>query len=87
MEQSLGFYLEYIDQHSVFYVSLGNGNFEDTVTVYVGGEPLVLPLAFFVSREAASAAVEEFCNTGQRSDVLIWKDRNEVNWYYGYKEE
>lgn len=87
MEQSLGFYLEYIDQNSVYYVSLGNGSFEDTVTVYVGGDPLVLPSAFFVSREVAWTAVEEFCNTGQRSDALTWKDRSEVNWHYGYEEE
>ncbi len=87
MERSSGFYLEFIDQNSVYYVSLGNGTFEETVTAFVGGEPLILPCAFFVSREQAWTAVEEVCNTGQRSAALTWKNRSEVNWHYGFKDE
>lgn len=38
--KTCGFYLEYIDMNDVYYVSLGGGDFDHAVSVYVGGNPL-----------------------------------------------
>lgn len=87
MEPSLGFYLEYIDPQNVYYVSLGEGSFDKTATIYIGGDPVLLPTVFFVPRESACAAVEELYRTGQRSERINWKRRSEVSWHYGYQED
>ncbi len=87
MEPSLGFYLEYVDPDKVYYIPFKGGTFDDTVTVYVGGDPLLLPAAFFVPRELAWAAAEEFCRSGGRTDKITWKNRTEVNWHYGYPDD
>lgn len=82
-----GFYLEYIDRNDVYFVSMGEGTFDQTVTVEVGGDPILLPTAFFISPDQAWAAVEEFCATGKRTTAIRWKDRSEVNWDYGIPDE
>jgi hypothetical protein len=77
-----GFSLEYIDSRDVYYVSLGCGDFNHSVKVYVGGDPLILPTKFFVSRELACAAVEDFCLTGQPTPKIKWGKRSEQKWDY-----
>jgi hypothetical protein len=81
-----GFYLEYIDSNNNYFVSLGDGTFDETATVYVGGDPVVLPTALLVAKELAAAAVEEFCRTGERSSAVRWKLRRDLNWHYGSME-
>jgi len=81
------FYLEYIDRDDTYFVSIGEGTFEETITVEVGGDPLLLPTAFLISKELACAAVVEFCKTGQRTKRVKWKKRSSVNWHYGFPEE
>jgi hypothetical protein len=87
LEPSQGFYLEYIDPQNVYYVSLGEGTFDKTVTVYVGGDPVLLPTAFFISRKLALAAVEELCSSGCRTTKITWKQRRDVKWNYGCESE
>jgi hypothetical protein len=83
-DQDHGFSLEYIDQNKVYYVPLGDGDFDHTVKVYVGGEPVVLPTKFFVSKERTWVAVEQFLKDGNRSNDLNWARRSELKWHYGY---
>jgi hypothetical protein len=86
-DKSFGFSLQHIDAKSVHYVSLGKGDFAHAVTVYVCGDPLVLPSAFFIPRRLAWIAVEEFCRTGLRSANIRWGKRSEQNWHYGHPED
>jgi len=46
-----GFYREFIDTNNKYFVSLGDGTFDETVTVCVGGDPIVLPTAIVVSKD------------------------------------
>jgi len=74
----IGFYLEFIDQNSQYFVSLGTDTSSETTTVYVGGDPLVIPNSLVVARDQALAAVSEFCATGDRSPKVNWKRRSDV---------
>jgi hypothetical protein len=87
LEPSLGFYLEYVNRNKVYYVPVGEGPLDRTVTIYVGGDPMPLPTAFFVSRELAWDAVELMCRSGERTPKINWKERSETNWHYGYPED
>jgi len=86
-EKSLGFFLEYIDAKSVYYVSLGKGDFAHAVTVHICGEPLLLPSTFFIPRRLAWIAVEEFCRAGLRHRKVRWGKRSEQHWAYGHPED
>jgi hypothetical protein len=50
MAPKLGFYLQFSIDDEVSYDSIGEGNFEESVTVYVGGDPWILTTAFFVPK-------------------------------------
>lgn len=80
-----GFHVRYEDEKSI-KVSLGeSGDYEHSVKTYVGGDPWILPTKFFVTREQTWQAVEEFCTTGNRTDVITWGDNREIKWHYGYE--
>jgi hypothetical protein len=85
-EETLGFYLEYVDPRSCYYVSVHDDREPRTVTVYVGGNPLLLPSRFFVSRRSAWEAVAHFLRTGEKNDAVRWEERNKQNWDYGTPE-
>lgn len=78
-----GFYLEYID-HSNYWITLSPERREGKVSLWVGGDPIIVSVRFFVPADLAWAAVEEFCATGKRAKALSWVPRNEVDWNYGY---
>lgn len=78
-----GFQIEYKKDGEPFYVSLGEGDFETTVSPYVGGDPWLLPTKFFISREEAWDVVAYFCETGLRSDETTWGKLQDQNWNYG----
>jgi len=80
-----GFYLRF-QAWQEDYHSLGLGDFTNTVTVYVGGDPLLLPTKFFITREQALLVVKEFCQTGKRINKINWGKDEDINWNYGFEE-
>jgi hypothetical protein len=78
-----GFYLEYKDAKEDKFSSFGKGDFEHSVTVYVGGDPWILPTKFFVSRNEAWLAVKHFCETGEMYGEITWARSSDVDWHYG----
>ena len=68
-----GFYLRYKAKGQDFHTA-NQLDFSKVTTIYVGGNPLVLPVKFFVSRDAAFEAVRYFCKSGFRLDSLTWLD-------------
>ncbi len=82
-DKKWGFYLLYRGADKKSYTSFGPGDFDHTVSPGVGGDPLLLPTKFFVPRERAWEAVEEFCKSGQKSAKITWMDNAKVKWNYG----
>jgi len=80
-----GFYIRYKSWQEDYH-SLGLGDLVNIVSVYVGGDPVLLPTKFFVTREEALLVVKEFCQTGKRTDKINWGKDQDINWHYGYKE-
>jgi hypothetical protein len=81
-DESAGFYLEHVDEENGYHVSVGGDDFEHEILVYVGGDPIRVPPALFVTPEAAWTAVEEFCKTGRRTRAITWKLRDALDWEY-----
>lgn len=65
------------------FVSISSTDFSTTVEASVGGNPWVVPTGFFVSRQKAWEAVEEFCRSGQMSKSLTWGRLAEQQWDSG----
>jgi hypothetical protein len=80
------FCLEYDSNQEPRCVSLGEGDFNHIISTYVGGDKWILPTKFFVSPTETWLAIEEFCNTGNKTDKITWGKRSEINWHYGYTE-
>jgi hypothetical protein len=53
-----------------------------TTTIVVGGEPMKLPIAFFVPAEIAWVVVESFHRTGDRTPELKWVRLDDQVWDY-----
>ncbi len=85
-EEAHGFYLEYVTEYKQCFVSLGEGSFDEVVAPHVGGDPLPLPAAFFVTPLEASRIVEEFLCSGTRGQSIKWGLRSEQGWHYGYPD-
>lgn len=79
-----GFCLEYRSTKEPSHVSIGQGDFEHTVSPQVGGDPWLLPTKFFVSRKDAWQALSEFLMTGERTSKINWAVQKEIDWQYGY---
>lgn len=62
------------------FVSINSSDFSSTVEASLGGNPWVVPANFFVSREKAWEAVEEFCSSGKMSKSLAWGRLAEQQW-------
>ena len=84
--EGLGFFLEFDSNNEPVHVSLGKGNFEDTVSPEVGGDPWLLPTKFFVTHEETLLVIEEFLKTRERTSQITWGIESEQNWHYGYED-
>ena len=82
MREQYGFHLRHLDDTPVrdYYVPVTSENYQDTGVIYVGGDVTQLPLAFFISRELAWIAVQEFLHTGGRAPELTWVPLSEQLW-------
>jgi hypothetical protein len=85
-EESEGFYLEYIDGQGQYHVPIASEDYGRKVLVYIGGDPIQVPPAFFLSADIAWSVVEEFCRSGEGSSTIRWKRRKEVDWNYSTEE-
>ncbi|HEX9062365.1 MAG TPA: hypothetical protein VF941_19510 [Clostridia bacterium] len=81
MSEGYGFYLEYCNNKA--YVPVTNDCFEDIAKVYVGGDPVPVPRAFFLSEEETERQVEEFLNTGEVNHNVKWVEKDKTGWNYG----
>jgi hypothetical protein len=81
-----GFYLEYKDRDWEYYVPLTKNDFSRKVILYVGGNPIQVPPAFFVNKKVAWSAVEEFCKSGERTPRIEWRKRDDFDWNYSTEE-
>jgi Immunity protein Imm1 len=79
-----GFYPEYIDRQRVCWISFSEDENSDKVSVWIGGDPIVVSTRFFVPAEVACAVVEEFCATGKRTNKVNWVRQDAVDWKYGW---
>jgi hypothetical protein len=77
-----GFYLRYQTKGQDFH-SLNDGDYSRTTQIYVGGNPLVLPVKFFIDREKAFEVLEYFYKTGDRTQVVAWGEDDDIEWDWG----
>ncbi len=77
---NFGFMLEFHILGEPIFVSLGDGTFDESTTVYIGGVPEEFPSKFFITREEAWEAVEYFCETGELCDEITWGKLEDQNW-------
>mgnify|MGYP002625507595 FL=1 len=83
LKEPYGFLLQYGTYESTDdFVAISSTDYSTTIEASIGGNPWVVPTAFFVSREQAYHAVEEFCRTGQMSKSLRWGKLSEQNWEF-----
>ncbi len=62
------------------YVAIKSTDYTRTVTVYMCGQPWVVPRAFFLPRRTAWNAVKEFLLTGERTSKLNWVELGAQEW-------
>ncbi len=73
-DESAGFFLLYKNPESGGdFHPASDDESDQTVTIYVGGEPMEINAADFVSREKAWEAVAYFLNEGERDPDLDWR--------------
>jgi hypothetical protein len=79
--EKYGFWLQYKSQNpgAHEYTSIGDGDFnhENAVEVYICGDPLLLPSAYFISPIQALIAVKEFVKTANKSEEIQWRSKGE----------
>ena len=85
--EKYGFWLQYRSRkpQECEYISIGDGDFnhENAIEVYICGDSLLLPSAYFVSSAKALIAVEEFVTTANKSEEIKWCRKGEDRWDYG----
>lgn len=82
MSEGYGFYLEHY-KDKTYYVTMTNSSFEDVAKVYVGGDPIPVPRALFLSIKDTEIQVERFLNTGEVSYDIKWVEKYKTGWNYG----
>ena len=82
MAEGYGFYLEYVNSVS-YYIPISSDDYNDITEIYVGGDPVSIPRAFFLDIKNTVMQVEEFFNCGKVANNVKWVKRSEANWYYG----
>lgn len=78
--EDLGFYLRYKTAGTDLHSINDDGDYSKVVKVYVGGDPLILPVKFFIDREIALEAVKVFCESGDPTSKVKWLEHNKVEW-------
>ncbi len=88
--EKYGFWLQHRSQKpgKYEYISIGDGdfNYENAIEVYICGNPLLLPSAYFVSPAKALIAAREFVTTANKSEEIKWCRKGEDGWDYGDPE-
>lgn len=84
MAEGYGFYLEYFNNAS-YYIPIFGDDYNDVTEIYVGGDPILVPRAFFLDIKNTVTQVKEFFNCGKVANNVKWIKRSEVNWQYGIK--
>jgi hypothetical protein len=85
LKEPYGFLLQYGMYDSTDdFVSITSTDFSTTVQASLGGNPWVVPTGFFVSREKAWEAIEDFCQSGQMSKSLTWGRLADQQWDSDY---
>jgi len=74
-----GFYLRYMAKGKDFHSST-ELDYSAITTIHVGGNPLVLPVKFFIAREKAFEIVQYFCSSGERLTSHTWIENANVTW-------
>ena len=74
-----GFYLRYKAKGQDFHSS-NDSDFSVVTKIYVGGNPLILPVKFFIDRGKAFDAVHYFCQTGDRINTVPWIEDDKIEW-------
>jgi hypothetical protein len=81
LDASYGFFVRYDVQDDETEYVINNGDpLGAKTTVYPGGEPWALPVAFFNSREQTLTIVEKFVESGQRAAGFAWEDMYRLAW-------
>jgi hypothetical protein len=81
LKEECGFLLQYGAYDSTDdFVTLGPPDYSVTVEVWIGGDPWIVPVAFFVSREKAWEAVQEFCHFGKMPQCVEWGRLADQRW-------
>jgi hypothetical protein len=80
--KTAGFYLEYVEE-SCHFVSIREDRRDQAVDIYVGGDPIKVPIGWFLTREAAWAALGKYCADGERAPEGCFTRRKGLDWNYG----
>ena len=81
LKEPYGFLLQYGEYESTDdLVAVASTDHAETTEVIVGGNPWKVPTTFFVSRQAAWEAVEEFCRSGRPGNSLKWVRLDDQIW-------
>jgi hypothetical protein len=76
-----GFYIQHSDSNpSDPYIAIEGEDYSIRTKVIVGGEPWIIPVAFFVDSKGLRAAIGEFCETGKREVNLKWVKLWKQDW-------
>ncbi len=85
-----GFYLEHIDERIKYdsHIALGEGDLthENATEVFICGEALLLPSAFFIPANQVCLAVKEFLDSGNKVTDIKWVKERSLGWDYGDPE-
>lgn len=81
-DENYGFYLEYYFEKRKFIIS-NNNLYNETAKIYVGGEPIDVPKAFFLNKYETSKQIKEFFTSGKMDANLNWVDDSTIDWNYG----
>jgi hypothetical protein len=87
--EKYGFWLLYsCREEQQTFISIGDGDFshKNAVEVYICGDPLLLPSAYFISPDFAFIAAKEFGKTGNKTERVKWISQGEDGWDYGDPE-
>jgi hypothetical protein len=79
-----GFFPQYVGPLRDQWLTYSEERGEGKVPVWIGGDPIIVSSRFFVSPELTWAAVQEFCESGGRTDLVNWKPESDVEWSFGY---
>jgi hypothetical protein len=79
-KQPYGFHLQFSVMFDQTDVAISRDDYSRTTSLDLGGEPWIIPVAFFVSKEEALEAIQEFYRTGTASKKLRWVNLDQQTW-------